>query len=82
MAASSSAACGWAFTRPVRKVSYNLVITGLSIAGRDSDLSGTDVRTLVSDRLAFRAGVLKAYPSVTRSGSAQPGLKILEPVAQ
>ena len=48
------------------------------LAGRGGDLPGTDVRTLVPDRLAFRAGVLKACPSVMRSGSAQPGL---EPVA-
>jgi nickel/cobalt transporter (NiCoT) family protein len=47
-----SVACGWAFARPVRKVHYNLVITGLPIAGRGSDLAGTDVRTLVSDRMA------------------------------
>ena len=47
-----SAACGWALARPVRKVYYNLVSTGLSIAGRGGDLSGTDVRTFVSDRLA------------------------------
>jgi hypothetical protein len=47
-----SVACGWAFARPVRKVYYNLVITGLPIAGRGSDLSGTGVRTLVSDRMA------------------------------
>ena len=53
MDASNSVACGWAFARPVRKVYYNLVITGLSIAGRGSDLSGTGVRTLVSDRMAF-----------------------------
>ncbi len=50
--AASNVACGWAFALPVRKVFYNLVITGLSIADRGSDLSGTDVRTFVSDRPA------------------------------
>lgn len=41
---------------PVRKVFYNLVVTGPwatpGIADRGSDLSGTDVRTFVSDRPA------------------------------
>ena len=46
-----SVACGWASARPYRKVYYNLVITGLSIAGRGSDLTGTGVRTFVSDRM-------------------------------
>jgi|SoimicmetaTmtLMB_FD_contig_31_10827400_length_756_multi_1_in_0_out_0_2 high-affinity nickel permease len=63
-----SVACGWAFAPAGPQGMYcSLVITGLSIAGRGGDLSGTDVRTLVSDRLAAHAGLLKACPSVMRS---------------
>ena len=44
---------GWAFAPAgPQGLYYSLVITGLSIAGRDGDMSGTDVRTLVSDRMA------------------------------
>ena len=49
----NSVACGWAFAPAGPQGTYcSLVITGRSIAGRGGDLSGTDVRTLVSDRLA------------------------------
>ena len=48
-------AYGWAFARPVRKVYYNLVITGLSIAV--AFLIGTiEVFGLLSDRLGLHGG--------------------------
>jgi nickel/cobalt transporter (NiCoT) family protein len=48
-------AYGWAFARPVRKVYYNLVITGLSIAV--AFLIGTiEVFGLLSDELKLHGG--------------------------
>jgi hypothetical protein len=48
-----SVVCGWVSARPYPRVYYKLVISGLSIAGRGSDLPGThDVRTFGSDRTA------------------------------
>ena len=49
-------AYGWAFARPVRKVYYNLVITGLSIAV--ALLVGTiEIAGVLSDRLDLHGGV-------------------------
>ena len=48
-------AYGWAFARPVRKVYYNLVITGLSIAV--AFLIGTiEIVGLLSSELNIRGG--------------------------
>src|SRR5229473_1138441 len=48
-------AYGWAFARPVRKVYYNLVITGLSVAV--AFLIGTvEVCGLLADELHFQGG--------------------------
>jgi high-affinity nickel-transport protein len=49
-------AYGWAFARPVRKVYYNLVITGLSIAV--ALLIGTiEIAGVLSDKLNLHGGV-------------------------
>jgi hypothetical protein len=47
-----SVACGWVSARPYRKMRYSLVISGLSIAGRGSDLPRAGVRTFGSGRAA------------------------------
>jgi high-affinity nickel-transport protein len=49
-------AYGWAFARPVRKVYYNLVITGLSIAV--ALLVGTiEIAGVLSDKLGLHGGL-------------------------
>ena len=49
-------AYGWAFARPVRKVYYNLVITGLSIAV--AVMIGTiEIVSVLSDKLNLHGGV-------------------------
>jgi nickel/cobalt transporter (NiCoT) family protein len=49
-------AYGWAFARPVRKVYYNIVVTGLSIAV--ALLVGTiEIAGILSDRLNLHGGV-------------------------
>lgn len=49
-------AYGWAFARPVRKVYYNLVISGLSIAV--ALLIGTiEIGGVVSDKLGLHGGI-------------------------
>jgi high-affinity nickel-transport protein len=49
-------AYGWAFSQPVRKVFYNLTITGLSVAV--ALLVGTiELLSVVADRLALTGGV-------------------------
>jgi high-affinity nickel-transport protein len=49
-------AYGWAFARPVRKVYYNLVITGLSIAV--ALLIGTiEIASVLSDKLNLHGGL-------------------------
>ena len=37
-------AYGWAFSKPVRKVYYNITITGLSVVGGDADRHHRDLR--------------------------------------
>lgn len=52
-------AYGWAFSRPVRKVYYNLTITGLSVAV--ALIIGTiEIVSIVVDKLAIRSGPLHA----------------------
>ncbi len=52
-------AYGWAFSRPVRKVYYNLTITGLSVAV--ALIIGTiEIISIVVDKLAIRSGPLYA----------------------
>jgi high-affinity nickel-transport protein len=52
-------AYGWAFAKPVRKVYYNLTITGLSVAV--ALIIGTiELLSIVTDRLDIRTGPLAA----------------------
>jgi len=52
-------AYGWAFSQPVRKVYYNLTITGLSVAVA-LIIGGIELTTLAVDRLDIRSGPLAA----------------------
>ena len=84
-------AYGWAFARPVRKVYYNLVITGLSIGaafiiGTIEILGRADRRTAPERRLLVRDGqlqhqhrrVLHRRP-VRRGLGGRPGLLAVRP---
>ncbi|MBV9661725.1 MAG: HoxN/HupN/NixA family nickel/cobalt transporter [Acidimicrobiales bacterium] len=71
-------AYGWAFARPVRKVYYNLVITGLSIAV--ALLIGTiEVAGVISDKLNFHGGVwdVMANFNINQAGYVVVGLFIV-----
>jgi high-affinity nickel-transport protein len=49
-------AYGWALSRPIRKVFYNLAITGLSVAV--ALLIGTiELLSVLADRLSLRGGI-------------------------
>jgi high-affinity nickel-transport protein len=50
-------AYGWAFSKPVRKVYYNLTITGLSVAVA-LIIGGIEMTALLVDRLGIRSGPL------------------------
>jgi high-affinity nickel-transport protein len=68
-------AYGWAFARPVRKVYYNLVITGLSIAV--AFLIGTiEIFGLISDELHIHGGFWDFMSNfdINRAGFAIAGL--------
>jgi high-affinity nickel-transport protein len=71
-------AYGWAFARPVRKVYYNLVITGLSIAV--AFLIGTiEIFGLLSAELRIRGGFwdFMASFSINKAGFAIAGLFVV-----
>ena len=56
-------AYGWAFSRPVRKVFYNLTITGLSVAV--ALLVGTlEVLSLVAQSLGLTGGIWNVFGSL------------------
>ncbi|WP_405132638.1 Nickel transporter NicT [Rhodococcus opacus] len=56
-------AYGWAFTRPVRKIYYNLVVTGLSVA--IALLIGTqEIISIVTDKLGITDGILGTIGSL------------------
>ncbi|MBO0923689.1 HoxN/HupN/NixA family nickel/cobalt transporter [Cellulomonas sp. zg-ZUI199] len=48
-------AYGWAFSKPVRKVYYNITITGLSVAVALL-IGGIEVMSIVSERLGLESG--------------------------
>ena len=71
-------AYGWAFARPVRKVYYNLVITGLSIAV--AFLIGTiEITGLLSSELNIHGGFwdFMANFNINRAGFAIAGLFVV-----
>ena len=71
-------AYGWAFARPVRKVYYNLVITGLSIAL--AFLIGTiEICGLLSTELGIRGGLwdCMANFNINKAGFAIAALFVI-----
>jgi nickel/cobalt transporter (NiCoT) family protein len=71
-------AYGWAFARPVRKVYYNLVITGLSIAV--AFLIGTiEIIGLLSSELDIHGGIWSSLANfdINRAGFAIAGLFVV-----
>ena len=71
-------AYGWAFARPVRKVYYNLIITGLSIAV--ALFIGTiEIVGLLSDQLGLHGGVwdFMAHFDINRAGYVVVGLFVV-----
>jgi high-affinity nickel-transport protein len=56
-------AYGWAFSQPVRKVYYNITITGLSVAV--ALIIGTiELLSVVTDKLAITSGPLAAFSGI------------------
>jgi high-affinity nickel-transport protein len=71
-------AYGWAFSKPVRKVYYNITITGLSVAV--ALIIGTiELLSIVTDRLHITSGPLAAFAGVDLNyvGYAIVGLFVL-----
>jgi high-affinity nickel-transport protein len=71
-------AYGWAFSKPVRKVYYNITITGLSVAV--ALIIGTiELLSIVTDRLNITTGPLAAFAGVDLNyvGYAIVGLFVL-----
>jgi nickel/cobalt transporter (NiCoT) family protein len=71
-------AYGWAFSRPVRKVYYNIMITGLSVAV--ALIIGTvELISIVTDRLKITSGPLAAigHLDLNRVGYLIVGLFVL-----
>jgi high-affinity nickel-transport protein len=71
-------AYGWAFSKPVRKVYYNLTITGLSVAV--ALIIGTiELLSILTDRLKITTGPLAAFAGVDLNyvGYAIVGLFVL-----
>jgi high-affinity nickel-transport protein len=71
-------AYGWAFSQPVRKVYYNLTITGLSVAVA-LIIGGIELTSVVVGRLGIRTGPLAAVATVDLNsvGYAIVGLFVL-----
>jgi high-affinity nickel-transport protein len=56
-------AYGWAFAKPVRKVYYNLTVTGLSVAVA-LVIGGVELTSLLGEKLGVRSGPLAAVGSL------------------
>ena len=67
-------AYGWAFARPVRKVYYNLVITGLSI-GAAFIIGTIEILGILTTEAHLHGGFWSSWPTSTSTspGSASPG---------
>jgi len=59
-------AYGWAFANPIRKLWYNLTITGVSVLV-DLLVGGVQVLGLVADKLAFEGGVWSSVKDLNDS---------------
>jgi high-affinity nickel-transport protein len=68
-------AYGWAFARPVRKVYYNLIITGLSV-GAAFIIGSIEILGILTDRLHLRGGfwALMANFNINLAGFCIAGL--------
>jgi len=56
-------AYGWAFSKPVRKIYYNIIITGLSVAVALL-IGGIEIISIITDKLDISTGVLATIGSV------------------
>jgi nickel/cobalt transporter (NiCoT) family protein len=56
-------AYGWAFSKPVRKVYYNIIITGLSVAVALL-IGGIELISILTEKLDISTGLLSAIGSV------------------
>jgi high-affinity nickel-transport protein len=71
-------AYGWAFSQPVRKVFYNLTVTGLSVAVA-LGIGTIELLSILTDKLGVSSGPLAAVASVdlNEAGYAIVGLFVL-----
>lgn len=71
-------AYGWAFSKPVRKVYYNITITGLSVAVA-LVIGGIELLSILSDRLGVDSGPLGALAGLDLNyiGYAVVGIFVL-----
>lgn len=71
-------AYGWAFSKPVRKVYYNITITGLSVAVAFI-IGGIELTSILADKTGIRSGPLRAIADLDLNfiGYAIVGLFIL-----
>jgi high-affinity nickel-transport protein len=56
-------AYGWAFSKPIRKVYYNIIITGLSVAVA-LPIGGIELISILTEKLDISTGLLAAIGSV------------------
>jgi high-affinity nickel-transport protein len=56
-------AYGWAFSKPVRKVYYNITVTGLSVAVA-LIIGGIELTSILTERLGITTGVLASIGSL------------------
>ena len=68
-------AYGWALTDPQRKLTYNRVVTGISVA-LALGIGGTEVAGLLSDRLAL-AGWFWRFVAAVNDASGQIGFAVI-----
>ena len=56
-------AYGWAFARPVRKLYYNITVTGLSVAVALL-IGGVELLSVLADRLSLSGGLWDVVSSI------------------
>ena len=62
-------AYGWAFSKPVRKIYYNITVTGLSVAV--ALVIGTiELLSVLADKLSLTGGSGTSSPTSTSTSSA------------
>jgi len=60
-------AYGWAFSRPIRKIYYNITITALSVAVALL-IGGIEIVSILTDKLGITTGILASIGSVDLNG--------------